>query len=549
MKAYKLILFLIIVLSIGFTGCSKNSLKNTLIEARPESSNKQTETIEEKSTYNDDFEAISPYAYNHYIIALLLESETPPDIPAAAEHYKLALQSYPNSYQLRYSLAKTYMAMRLFAETLELLSIIQPVDKKVLQLQGMSYLRVGIQDSAKYVYERLARIAPNEPTSYHYLSGFYSHAKNTDSLIWVYENLSRLLPFNEKYWQELGKLKAQKGEFQSAKNAFITSLEKNNSATNIISFVGLAEMYKIEQKYDSVLITYKKALAVDSTNPALYEDISMLYARLDSLEQAIPYAKKVIELNPQDLMALRRLGVIYFGSLKFDLAETVFTDIVNRGERHFLNHFYLGRIAAQRKDYKIAVDEFKIMVQLNDTIPEHWMDLGYAYRKLDDLPHELLAYRTGITKSKDDNVRIKLLFSLGAAYEQGKMIDSAIVTFEKILSIAPEHHQAMNYLGYMLVDKGEQLSYAKQLIEKALKIEPNNAAYLDSYGWLFYQLKKYKQAVKHLKIAAELQEDSVIYEHLGDAYNAKGDLTQAMNWWEKALKLNPDNEAIINKMK
>ncbi len=548
MTKNKLIL-LLIILSISFTGCSKKTIKGSLIGVPTKTPTIKTADIENKSTFNDDFENISPYVYRHYVMALLLESEDPPDIPAAAEHYKIALKSYPNSYQLRYSLAKSYMSMRLFPETLELLSEIQPVDKKVLQLRGMSYLQVGKQDSAKLAYEKLAQVAPNEPTSYHYLSSFYRFANNTDSLIWAYNNLSRLMPYNDKYWLELGKLRTEKKDFKNAKKSFRKSLEINKSKSNILSYVGLAEMYKMEKKFDSALSIYKQAITVDSGNAPLYTDIAMMYAQLDSLEQAVPYAEKAAEYNPQDILAIRRLGIIYYGTDKLDLAESVFTALVNRGERNFLNHFYLGRIAAQRKDFKIAVDEFIIMTKLNDSIPEHWLDLGYAYKKLDDLPHELSAYKSGIQKATNNLDRIKLMFPLGSAYEQGKMIDSAIATFKSILKLDPNHHQAMNYLGYMLADNGIQLPYAKKLIEQALKLSPDNAAYIDSYGWLFYKLKKYKKAVKQLRKAAELQKDPVIYEHLGDAYNARGDKSKAMDWWTKSLKLNPDNEAVKNKLK
>ncbi len=541
----------ILILTVGclsVTGCSKQVLNSEIVEA-PIAPKVEEVVRVDKFSYNDDFEKLDQNSYNHYIMALLLESENPPDIQAAAEHYKIALQRYPYSTEILYSLANSYMSMRLFAESIELLARINPPDKKVLKLQGFAYLQVDKQDSAKYVFEKLAQIDPNEATSYFYLSKFYAQRNNSDSLMWAYENLTRLLSFNHKYWQELGKLKAQKGDFQAAKKAFEKSLEKNNTAVNLLSYVGLAEMYKIEQKFDSVLIVYKNALLVDSTNGALYEDISMLYAQLDSLEQSIPYAENAVKFKPQDMLALRRLGIIYFGTQKFDLAESVFTELVNRGEKNFLNHFYLGRIAVQNKDFNIAVDEFKIMVQLNDSIPEHWMDLGYAYKKLNDYPHELLAYRTGLEKTTNEKSRVKLLFSLGTAYEQAKMVDSAIVTFEKILLIDKNNHQAMNYLGYMLVEQEKEFSYAEKLIKKALKLSPDNAAYLDSYGWLFYKKEKFKKALKYLEKAATYQKDSVIYEHVGDAYSAKGDTVKAIKWWNKALELNPKNEVLQNKLK
>ena len=550
MSRHKLNIILPIILTTLFLiGCSSSKSSGNLV---PEESVKvapKKEIAPAEPEFNYNFEDISPIAYSHYVTALLLESEDPPDIRGAAEHYRLALERYPDSDELRYALANTYLKLRLFNEALKVLSEVKVDDRKTLMLRGISYLQVGIQDSAKYTYEKLVQVDPNEPTAYHYLSAFYKNSGNSDSLLWAYDNLARLLPFNEMYWQELGKLRAQKGEFEQAKKDFQTSLEQNNSLSNLISYIGLAEMYKIEKKYDSVLTTYKSALLVDSTDSKLYTDIAMTYAQLDSLNEAIPYARKAIEYNPDDLLAFRRLGIIYFGAEKYDSSETMFTHVVNAGDRNFLNHYYLGRIAAQQENYHISVDEFKIMLQMNDSIPENWMDLGFSYRKLDDIQNEIATYKSGIEHMSTDADKIKLLFALGATYERGKMLDSAIVVFENILSKDKDYHQAMNYLSYMLAENNERLDYAKKLIENALKFEPNNAAYIDTYGWVYYKLEKYDKAIDYLKKAASLQDDSILFEHLGDAYNAKGKLTDAKIWWEKSLELNPDNESVKEKIK
>ena len=77
---------------------------------------------------------------------------------------------------------------------------------------------------------------------------------------------------------------------------------------------------------------------------------------------------------------------------------------------------------------------------------------------------------------------------------------------------------------------------------------PENAAFLDSYGWVFYRQGKYKKAVEYLKKAVSLDSDPVIFDHLGDAYKAKGDTAQARTWWQKALELSPEDEAIKQKL-
>jgi len=277
-------------------------------------------------------------------------------------------------------------------------------------------------------------------------------------------------------------------------------------------------------------------------------ELSVLYVRIDSLDQAVTYAKKVTELSPLDRTGIRRLGLIYYGIDSLQLADSVFTSLVEGGERNPINHYYLGRIASLQKDFGRAIDEFTILTQMADSAAETWLDLGFAYRQNKQPDKEILTYETGLNHMKDMAGELKLLFALGALYEQNNEEEKAINIFEEIIAKDSNHTQALNYLGYMLADRGKKLDYAKKLIEKAVSISPENAAFQDSYGWVYYQLGDYKNAVTHLKKAVSLDSDPIIFDHLGDAYKASGDLDNAREWWQKALDLSPDNDKIKTKL-
>jgi tetratricopeptide (TPR) repeat protein len=195
-----------------------------------------------------------------------------------------------------------------------------------------------------------------------------------------------------------------------------------------------------------------------------------------------------------------------------------------------------------------ARDEFIVLTQLADSVYESWLDLGFAYRQLGQQNKEIETYQTGISHMRDDAGRSRLLFALGAAYERYTMIPEAVATFEEVIAANPDYDQALNYLGYMLADRGERLSYARDLLERAVALSPDNAAYLDSYGWVFYRLGDYEEALVYLKKAVNLDSDPVIFDHLGDVYKAVGNIDQARTWWQKALEMDPDNEEIKEKL-
>lgn len=140
-------------------------------------------------------------------------------------------------------------------------------------------------------------------------------------------------------------------------------------------------------------------------------------------------------------------------------------------------------------------------------------------------------------------------FLLGAALERAGLRAEAVETFRSLVSEQPDFHPALNYLGYMWVEEGENLDRALDLIHRAVELDPDNGAYIDSLGWGYYQLGRYEEAREHLERAARLIQDSTVYEHLGDVYAALGEPANARRAYERAMKLEADDpEGVVRKL-
>jgi len=125
---------------------------------------------------------------------------------------------------------------------------------------------------------------------------------------------------------------------------------------------------------------------------------------------------------------------------------------------------------------------------------------------------------------------------LGAVYERQKQFDKAEEEFKKVLNVNPKNAQVLNYYGYMLADRGVRLDEAKDLIQRAVDLEPFNGAYLDSLGWVYYKQNKIEDAEAALRKAVEHEaHDPTIRSHLGDVYAKQGRLDLASVEWEKSL--------------
>ena len=131
---------------------------------------------------------------------------------------------------------------------------------------------------------------------------------------------------------------------------------------------------------------------------------------------------------------------------------------------------------------------------------------------------------------------------LAAQLDQLGRRDAARASLVQTLQLDEHHLDAMNYLGYLDAEAGEHLEEAKRLIERALALDPDNGAYVDSLGWVYFKMGHTEEAVQFLERASRLLDsDPVIFDHLGDAYFKQQDLDGARRSWERALELNPEH--------
>ncbi len=161
--------------------------------------------------------------------------------------------------------------------------------------------------------------------------------------------------------------------------------------------------------------------------------------------------------------------------------------------------------------------------------------------------HDSIPLLERLLERDDDS--LQALFLIGAAHERVGDRERAAAAFQRLLELAPDHAPTLNYLGYMWAETGENLPEAVELILRAVALEPDNGAYVDSLGWAYFQLGRYQEALGHLEWAARLiPDDATILEHLGDLYVALKDRERARASYRQALDLGGDLETVRRKL-
>ena len=221
--------------------------------------------------------------------------------------------------------------------------------------------------------------------------------------------------------------------------------------------------------------------------------------------------EEAIILEPNIEQAYYDLAMVQIDLKHTEDAMATLEKAATRFPKSFVSEFSTGLVNAHLKKYAEAVKNFssaEVMARINDT-------------------HRL---------------NKEFYFQFGAACERSKDYKQAAELFQKCLVLDVNFPEALNYLGFMWAEHGENLPKARDLIEKAVKLEPKNAAYLDSLGWVFYQLKQPTQALPWLLKAQEYspEADPTLLDHLGDVYLALHQNDKARQAWEKSLALEPN---------
>ena len=192
-----------------------------------------------------------------------------------------------------------------------------------------------------------------------------------------------------------------------------------------------------------------------------------------------------------------------------------------------------GRTDAAQGILRALVAEYPDTPGIVHALVRHHVQAG-------DLPGAERITRGWLEDRGDDQ---DFRFQLGALLERQGKREEAEEEFRRVIAAEPDHDLALNYLGYMLADRNERLDESEELIQRALREDPHNGSYLDSLGWVQFRRGELNLAEPNLLRAQQcMPENSVVLDHLGDLYRAKGNTEEAVRFWRMALQHDGDEE-------
>jgi len=346
-------------------------------------------------------------------------------------------------------------------------------------------------------------------------------------------------------WLRIAQIHRQRKEFDKAREAAnnAAAIEPNNLEVRYNEVALLEAEGKPQEAItalsDLLNTTARKNYSTGerANRTVLLERLGLMYRASDQLDKAVETFRQIAELEPtaggrayaQIVDALR-------GGKQFDRAMQEANAAVKKyPEDRVVRGVRASLLADLGKTDEAVAETKKLLDGKNDR--ETYITLAQIYEKAKRYDDMAKAIDEADKLSADKDDKESVLFMRAAMFEKRKDYDAAEKEFRRVLEINPKNASALNYLGYMLADRNVRLPEALQMIRQAVDLDPNNGAYLDSLGWVYYRTGELDKAEEYLKSAIErFSKDPTVHDHLGDVYAKQGNLKDAITQWEKSLR-------------
>ena len=336
---------------------------------------------------------------------------------------------------------------------------------------------------------------------------------------------------------------------------------------------------------DGALATYGDLRDMDPGDLSTQAEVAGVWLLKKDYKKAAELFDPILRRDTVSADVKVHIGELYYGQMERDSAlvpvtQEIFEKVRDANPKDWRPYWFLGGIASAKKDDSLAVKNFRKVTELASWNADGWVFLSSVYLTKNDFSNTVsileaaekavpedfrVNFFLGIAYSRlgrnPDAARVlekarqlsprdtEAIAQLALVYDSMKKNDESDSLYEEALRINPNFALVLNNYAYSLSERGIQLERALKMAHRALDAAPDNASYLDTMGWIYFQLGKYRDAETYVKKAiAKGEVSAVVHEHMGDIYFRLNDTERALEHWNAALKLDEHNPLLREKI-
>ena len=577
MKKREIIYLVVITILVASCGTTSKQTK-TAVPEKPES---------KEASISDDDKNEFEYTFIEGLKQKMIGNQK-----AATTLFSKCLEINPNSSSAMFELAKIYSSngdQTSSSLLLEKAIKIDPDNKWYKLLLAQIYQQAKQFNKAAEIYQQLHAKDPDDLEYLYMNAALLSSAEKFDQAIEAYDELEKKVGVNDQISVEKQQIYQAAGKKKEAQAELQKLIDSNPKDPHYYGL--MADYYLSEKDEVNALKYYNKILEIDPDNGFVLFSLTSFYRQKEDKEKAWEYIKKGFQNKTVEV----ETKIQYYLMVMSEPQKPFFTEdqvselmnilLQTNGDDYRVFTVYAeyliskGKLAEAREQLRKVLENNKdnymiwerMLMVSNDlldfksiyTDAEKAIELFpnqpvlYGLRAVACLQLEKYTEAIDILNEGDayvlDNVPLKIQFDLYRAeanYKLGK-VEEAFKAFDTVISLDPENWLAMNNYAYYLSVRNEDLGKAEELSSKAVRANPENPTYLDTYAWVLFMRKDFTLARFYMETAIKNGGDKngVIVEHYGDILFMLGEKDQALEQWKKAEKIGETTKFISEKIK
>jgi tetratricopeptide (TPR) repeat protein len=472
------------------------------------------------------------------------------DLVKAENEFKTAVKIQPDSEEAVTALSILYNEEGDSSRALDVLNAFPEAARssKVYAALGYTYEQNKAYKKAIEAYQKSVDLDHDNLDSVRGLAQNLLNDGQTEAALAQFKVIVEADPSDAQTYMRMAEIYRRSGKYDEASDAL-------NKASAIVPEslelkYNIAVIDEAQGKYDDAIALLNQLLqktehangeydASEKNNRAIFlERLGTVYREANTPQMSIDTFRRMTELGDENaIRGYQEMIETYRDQKQWQMATTV----ADEAAKKFPNDRPLQMVAASQRadmgDSTAAIEQVKLMLKGTADDREVYISLAQMYSRVKDWPQAEASINKALALSTKQEDKDYANFVAGSIYERQKKYDLAEEAFHKVIASDPKNANALNYLGYMLADRGTRLDEALGYIRRAVALDPNNGAYLDSLGWVYYRLGNYDLAEENLRRASEkIGSDPTVQAHLGDLYQRTGHLKLATTHWQRALE-------------
>ena len=465
-----------------------------------------------------------------------------------------------------------------------------PGDRHETTLYGDLCSMLGRNDEAIEALEKLDSIIPNDENIQNRLAEAYKRVGDYRKAILTYDTIEALHDKSLSTTTNKSACYFALGDTTGAISVMHSLLDE--APNNVLYNISMAGVMSLAQMNDSAIYYLDRAVVSEPDNGLAYMTRAQFYLSHGDSARYDEEVYKALQTENLDVEAKVDVLNLYIREL---LSGNDSTERINKlldvlVEQH-PHEVTIRKIYSEylvfRNNYKGAVEQLGYALDVNPTDADSWRRLMLINMMDENFPAAIAAAEKALTYNPDS---LDLYRYIAPSYYQMKEYDKALATYdmalervdsldlelrsdliggkadvyfslgdtlkafetyEEALDIFPANTGVMNNYAYYLSLSDRDLDKAERMAAMAVKYNPDNATYLDTYAWVFFKKHDYNMALTYIKAAIDNDDSGMsdIFEHYGDILFMMGEPEQAVEQWKKALEAAPDNELLQRKVK